>query len=718
VDDRSIAVTGIGVASALGTGCAALWEGVEQGRDGLRPITRFATEGFSSTMAGLWPAWEGKPCPAPGVATPPVRTLRTEEIAIVAAREARLNARLTESGVAPTRIAVVLGTCFGEAFEGFHTLTEGVADAVGAEGPRLTISTACSSSANAIGLGRDLLKAGTADIVIAGGADVLWPDVWAGFHLVGVLSAEKCAPFSTPTGTTLGEGAGFLVLERRSEAERRGMDPIALILGYGLSADAYHETAPDPMGTGIARALRSAMGDARLQPADVDYVNAHGTGTAASDPAECRALGDVLGAEIKRVPVSSSKSVLGHGQGAAGVLELIVTILSMKKGMIPPTLSYKGMRPGCSIDAVGEGRPRPHAVRHALSVSAAFGGANAVVAVGAVNGRVATAPLARKPIMLLGVGAVGPAGADVEALAQAQASRTPLRGEVGSFDLRKMLATADPRGMDPSARFVTAASALALKDAGVTIRGGARDRAGIILGTTRLPVATYSQYQRSIQTRGLQGIASAAFARIVANSPAGTCAKLLGLRGLTTAVSAGPGTGLAAIIYAAALLAERDDADVLVATAVDEVNPPAEEDISTNGDVSEGAVSVVLARAGGPFSAGAGAVQVLGWGVAGPGHVEEAVRTAGAVAELPDGVVDVGGGGRTCLAPEVGDAEDLPAGYSAVEAGLDGAEGAGAAWAVALAIRKLRRGEARSMLVTTSGGRSATCALRLAAASN
>lgn len=705
----SVAVTGIGVVSALGTGCAELWDAIEQGRDGIRPITRFSTEGFTATMAGLWPGWDGERERAPGPGLPPVWP-RVQDMALVAAREAWQHARLADVDPPRGRVAMVFGTCFGEAFEGFHTLTEAVADALGVGGPRLTISTACSSSANAVGLGRDLLRSGTADVIIAGGADALWLDVFAGFHLAGVLSTGKCAPFSEPPGTNLGEGAGFLVLERVPEARARGVEPLALVLGYGLSADAFHETAPDPSGAGIARALRAALADAGLQPADVDYVNAHGTGTAANDPAECRGLGDVLGPAIKRVPVSSSKSALGHGQGAAGVLELIVTILAMRAGVVPPTLRFAGLRPGCAVDPVGEPRPRPHPVRHAVSVSAAFGGANAVVAVGRIDTRATDAPLRRRPVTLLGMAGLGPGGADVETIAGALALGAPLSGAVGPLDLRKALPTADPRGMDPAAAFLTAAAALALKDAGITVRGAGRERAGIILGAMGLPVTTYFHYRKSIERRGLQGIASAAFARIVANSPAGTCAKLLGLRGPTSVVSIGSGTGLAAIIYAAAMLAERDDTDLLLGAAVDEVAPP-----DGGGDVSEGAVCMVLASDAAPVKGGASAVRIVGWGVAGPGQITEAARAAGALADIPDGVLDVSGGGRACLAPKVEDAASLPGGYSALESALVGAQAGAAAWAVALAVRRLRRREARSLLVTASGGRSAACALRLAA---
>jgi 3-oxoacyl-[acyl-carrier-protein] synthase II len=715
----STAVTGIGVTSALGTGCNALWDAIQQGRDGLRPIMRFSTEGFSSGLAGLWPAWDNLANGWDSVSSrPTAATPRVVEMALVAADEAWGQAGIEKSGVPRQRVALVLGTCFGERLEGFHTLTEAVAEAFGADGPRLTISTACSSSANAIGLARDLLRAGVADVVMAGGADALWPMVFAGFHALGALTTGKCTPFSELPGTTLGEGAGFLVLERLKQARARGAEPLALVLGYGLSADAYHPSAPDPTGSGIGRALRGALSDAGLQAADIDYVNAHGTGTAANDAAECRGLAEVLSGCDRRVPMSSSKSFLGHGQGAAGVLELIVTILAIRRGKVPPTMNFTRPRPGCAVDAVGGQYPRSHPVRHALGVSAGFGGANAVVAVGRVDTQLNVPPLRHRPVTLLGVGGVGPGGSSVDTLALAQQEILPLRGPVGTISLGAILPTADPRGMDPVTTFVTAAAKLALDDAGITVRGTMRDRAGIVLGTTRLPVTNCRRLWESIEQRGLRAIAAPPFSRNTVNSPAGACAKLLALRGPHSSVSTGPTTGLAAIIYAAEMLAEREDSDLLLAVAADEVGPP-----GGGGDISEGAVSVLLARRDGPIeretsSRAVPSIDVVGWGIAGPGCIADAARSAGALIDLPDGVLDVGGGGRRCLAPKVEDAMSLPLGYAPVEAALLGAEATAAAWAAALAVRRLRRLEARSLLVTASGGRSAAYALRLAARQN
>ena len=249
------------------------------------------------------------------------------QFAMRAAEEAVCQARLT-AGPPPHRIGFVLGTSLGDPDRDVHELAQDVVQNLDVAGPVITISTACSSSTSAIGIARDLLAMDAADAVITGGAAVLSPEVFAGFHALGVLSPGKCAPFSEPFGTTLGEGAGFLVLERSQSAFSRNAEPIATLAGYGLSADAHHETSPDPKGGGVYRAVRSALADASLQPSDVGYVNAHGSGTEANDPSEWRGIQRALGGEAT-VPVSSTKGAIGHTQGAAGALEVIVTILTM-----------------------------------------------------------------------------------------------------------------------------------------------------------------------------------------------------------------------------------------------------------------------------------------------------------------------------------------------------------------------------------------------------
>lgn len=720
----SVVITGMGVASALGTGCDALWRAVAEGRDGLRTVGRFETHPFGSDFAALWPAWDGRVQDemAPG------RDLETMaqrfpvlEMARVAADEAWAEARLGQGTLDGRRVALVLGTCFGQGFRLFHEVTEALAETLGITGPRLTVSTACSSSTNAVGLARDLLRAGRADVVIAGGVDVLLREVFAGFCALGVVSPLKCAPFSEPPGITLGEGAGFVVLERADGRMGRAAPALAAILGYGLSSDGFHETTPDPSGTGIGRAIRGALRDAGIDGPAIDYVNAHATGTESHDRAEWTAIRQSLGARPTPVPVSATKSYLGHTQGAAGILELIVTVLAMREGLVPPTLRFTKPRPGCPDDPVAGSHPRPLTVTRALSVSAAFGGANAVLAIGAPSlaprrpADLGSPP--REPreqvVVVRGLGAVGPQGAGVEALAAAVAGDARAVGSVAPFDFARIAGSVDPRRLDPSARLLTAAAALALGDAGAKIRGPLRDQTGLFVGATRMPAESSFRCIDSIERHGVAACSASAFARMSVNAPTGACAKLLGLRGPSTTVSAGAASGLLAILLGAEWLAARDDADLLLAGGLDERPPQAFRDRKPEAAwiETEGAACALLARE--PSAAVAGRLLVAGWGLAGRGDAAGAAREALADGTRPDGVWGDGQAARRCLAPAVADASDLPCGFVDVAELWVGSEACSSAIAFLLAAHALRSGSARAALAVAARGDSASCAVLL-----
>ena len=253
-----------------------------------------------------------------------------------------------------------------------HTISTALIKSLELGRPALTISTACASSTHAIGFAADLIRHGVAEFVLAGGVDILSMDIFAGFHSLGLLSKHPCAPFSTNMGTTLGEGAAFMLLESERAAKERDATPVAEFMGYGFSADAYHDTTPIPSGLGMAKALATAVEDAGLAPEAIDYLNAHGTGTAANDASEWRAIQRVFGDFADQLPLSSSKSFLGHAQGAAGALEAVVTLMAMKHKVVPPTINVTQPRRNAPTDPVAEPKPRPYVIRHAISTNAAF----------------------------------------------------------------------------------------------------------------------------------------------------------------------------------------------------------------------------------------------------------------------------------------------------------------------------------------------------------
>jgi 3-oxoacyl-(acyl-carrier-protein) synthase len=251
-------------------------------------------------------------------------------------------------------------------------------------GPIMTLSIACASGAAAIGMAADLVKSGAAEAMLAGGHDCLALSPLAGLSVLHTITVEDIRPFCrTRSGTLFGEGAGMVVVEELEHARKRGAEPLAEVLGSWQNNNAFHITAPDEGGAGMARCLVRALEEANLSPAQVDYVNAHGTGTEHHDPAETEALKTVLGAHVYEIGVSSIKGAIGHLMGAAGAVETIATVLALRDGIMPPTVNLAERDEACDLDYVTEGA-RKADLRYAVSLSAGIGGSNAAVVLGKV----------------------------------------------------------------------------------------------------------------------------------------------------------------------------------------------------------------------------------------------------------------------------------------------------------------------------------------------
>jgi 3-oxoacyl-[acyl-carrier-protein] synthase II len=258
------------------------------------------------------------------------------------------------------------------------SMSASVAKHFGLVGPNFMIPTACSAGNYAISYAVDLLRSGRADLMVAGGADPFSRIAFTGFSRLFALAPERCQPFDkNRQGTLVGEGAGVVILEPLESAQARKAPIYAEVLGYGLSCDGHHMTIPETEG--ISRVMRRALEDSGIEPKDVDYISAHGTGTPANDRAECAAIHDVFGSHADTLPVSSIKSMLGHTMGAASALEAIACVLAIHAGYVPPTINFEVIDPECNIDCV-PARGRAKNVRIALNNSFAFGGNNACVA--------------------------------------------------------------------------------------------------------------------------------------------------------------------------------------------------------------------------------------------------------------------------------------------------------------------------------------------------
>jgi 3-oxoacyl-[acyl-carrier-protein] synthase II len=388
-DERRVVVTGLGVVSPYGRGYEVYWQGLAQGQCMIGPLTLFPTDGFHSRLAGELPA-------ATVRALGTVHQSRATRFLLAAAQEAVCSAGLGPDALA--RAAVSIGGVGGGMLgvedwywaryhqpHGVHRQvalrsllpaqqTEALACHLRIGGPRESPILACSSSAAAIATVTDLIETGVVDVGLAGGVDTLTRLCFMGFNALKLLDPQPCRPFARDRrGMSPGEGAAVLALESWQHAVARGAPLRAYVAGCGLSSDALHPTTPPTDAEGAVRAMREALARAHLTPADITYVNAHGTGTVQNDRAEAVALTDVFGPG--NVLVSSTKSLIGHTMGAAGALEAVATIGAFETGLLPPTANLWEPDPTIPFDCI------PHTARSAtldcaMSNSFGFGGQN------------------------------------------------------------------------------------------------------------------------------------------------------------------------------------------------------------------------------------------------------------------------------------------------------------------------------------------------------
>lgn len=561
-----IVVTGLGAHCALGSNTETLWRAIKKGESGIKTITRFDVTPFDTHLGGMVATGNS-------YNTNELRLLKYASIAATEALE-------RSGGVDRRHVALVLGTSNGLMGEKIYNVSYELAEDLKLGGMVFTFSTACTSSAHAIGFAAELIKRGHADLVLTGGVDILTLDAFAGFHSLGLLSKTPCAPFSRSIGTTLGEGAAFLLLETKQSAYLRGIKPIAAFLGYGISADAFHDTKPDPSGSGVTKAINLAFNDAGLLPGAIDYVNAHGTGTAANDSAEWQGIQRAFGTHAQQLPVSSSKSFLGHAQGAAGALEAVTTLISMNHNVIPPTLNYSNPRPNSPTDPVATQKPRSHAVKYALVTNSGFGGINSAL----IFGKAAEKPIPEtklpRPISIDGLGI-----------------------NLENDCINQYIPEGELRGLDRSARLLTGAVAMTLTDAGIRFRSNMSEGIGLFVGQENLSQESVESFETSIKDRGIKHLSALAFTRMVVNYPTGVCCRLFGLKGPIATMAAKPDSGLTALFYSADYLAWRNDTNFLLAASVNEHDAP--------NDNKAGAASILL-KAGDDNAS----INLRGWAIA------------------------------------------------------------------------------------------------------
>jgi 3-oxoacyl-[acyl-carrier-protein] synthase II len=393
-----VLVTGMGVVSSLGLGRHAFWDGIVAGRTGFSTIDSFDTNALDRSVAGEVKGFRARDFLTAAEAR---RTGRCSAFSLAAARMAVEEAKLAPEQLAGARTSVIVGTTMGEAdvigdlqdtwirkgadalnvskipLYGTTLLPIHLARAFGARGMVQTLPAACAAGNYAIAYASDLIRAGRADVVITGASELLQKHQFTGFVRLGAVAPALCQPFDkNRRGIIIGEGSAILILESEAHAVRRGATALAEVGGSGLACDAHHITRPHPDGAGSERAMREAIARSGITPDDVDFINAHGTGTSANDKIESLVVQQVFGG--RSVPVSSLKSMIGHCMGAASALEAVACVMTVQTGVYPPTISYETPDPECDVNLVANTARRGKA-DIVLNNSLAFGGYDAVV---------------------------------------------------------------------------------------------------------------------------------------------------------------------------------------------------------------------------------------------------------------------------------------------------------------------------------------------------
>jgi 3-oxoacyl-[acyl-carrier-protein] synthase II len=579
-----VAVTGIGAVSALGQSASATFDALVAGERGFRPLTlfdaldaraRLAAEVRGFAVVDVAPRGEARDFS------------RTDALALAAAREA-----FGSEKVPPARLGVSVGGTSGAMFEAERELLAGpldrieparaislvshpldltaerVARTLGGARRRSTVCAACSSSALAIAQGSSWLARGDVDVVLAGGADGLCRLTFFGFDALGALDPAPCRPFDVSRqGLGLGEAAAFLRLERESDARARGAEIIAFLSGSATGAEAHHITHPEPSGALAAELLTRALAAAGLEPSELDYVNAHGTGTQQNDAMEARALHAALGPDATRVLVSSTKAQHGHTLGAAAALEAVVTVLALARGVAPATAGLERPEDSTLAHVLGAARHAP--LRSAASCSFGFGGTGAVLLFERADAPARERASAwREPVVVTGFSACGAFG-----------ELTPEDPE-GAFEARlppfaptleaPVLATLDPersRRFDGSAALVTHLAERALSRAKLGGSGVA-----LAAGTAFGAVERTVRFMLRVAERGVRRANPAEFPHLVASAPSGNASIYLGLSGAAFGVPGGATAAEAALAAAIGWLTN-GDARAVVAGAAEAFDP-------------------------------------------------------------------------------------------------------------------------------------------------
>lgn len=584
-DHLRCVVTGLGAISAIGNSVDECWQNILAAKSGIRSTETVNTEHcYSNLAAEVQQLPEGDACHD-----------RSSILCQKASSEALSDAGLADF-CGDRRAAVIMGSCVGGGRSIEHYYTQGkdssdalkmpisaianhVAAVCHAGGIVTNIANACAAGTISIAYAAELIRAGKADVVVAGGADAFSPVPFAGFLSLHALDEKPCSPFNRSQGITLGEGAGALIIESYAHAKARGAHIYCEVLGAGISSDAYHITAPRPDGEGQISAIRGAIAASGLTAADIDYINAHGTGTPKNDEAEFLSLHTIFDEENDGLCVSSTKALTGHCLGAAGAIESVFAIKALTEGTVPPTVGYSEAELALLSEKEGKlnfcpNTPVKKPLCTVMDNSFAFGGNNASIVFSKSVGNLPDIAEARD-IVITGLGIVSPVGNGKKRYLEACKSGVQLEGAegisaVGTEEYDALgLKMAFYRKLDHLSQLQAVSGMDAMRDAGYKVTEQNAEAVGIIIGTSEGALSPSCDFQELITQKGTAGGSAFKFPHTVYNAAGGYLSICSGIRGYNVTVTNGAQSGLQSAAYAMQVIRNGQE-KAMLATGTDE----------------------------------------------------------------------------------------------------------------------------------------------------
>lgn len=621
MSDRRVVVTGLGLVCALGGSVDECWNNAVNGVSGIRKV--------KSVNTGDCYANVGAEVDIPSAELSSENYDRSSLLCIKAAGEALKDAGYTVTEENSDRIGVIVGNCVGGALsiDVYYTaekngnavaedvlkmpaaaIANNVARHFGLNGTTANVANACAAGTISLTYAADLIRAGKADAFVAGGSDSFTSLAFAGFHALHALDADGCSPFNRSGGITLGEGAGVLIIESYEHAKARGAKIYCEVLGGGVSSDAHHITAPDPEGKGQMLAINRAIANSGLKPSDIDYINAHGTGTAKNDEAEFLSLHTIFDGS-DHLSVSSTKSMTGHCLGAAGSIEAVLTVKAVCGDIIPPTVGYTEENLETLKEKAGAfdfvpNTKREKKVNFAASNSFAFGGNNASI-VFAKEPHDIPDRTNKDRIFITGIG---------ELLGKP-------RCEITADDYKEHgIKMAFYRKLDRFSQLQLISGMRALSDANITISDENAADVGIIIGTADGPLTEIVGFQKNVIENGTASGSAFSFPNTVYNAAGGYFSIFAGIKGYNVTNANSVQAGLQSLCYAADVIRNGDE-KIMVASGTDENTEVTEYLYNTlgllNGRLGEGSVSLILENEHSAAERGAKRyAELVGWACA------------------------------------------------------------------------------------------------------